>query len=258
MTPYFFGPAGKQLYGVYSPPEQHSASSRAVLLCYPGGLEYYRCHRAFTSLAAKLSHQGWHVLRFDYSGTGDSAGSADAVKVSEWLEDIKLALKELREVSGVKSASLVGLRLGASLAVALQGVRLDKLVLWDPVITGRSYLESLRRMQEKKLSCSYYPRKTMPRESCEEILGFQYPEQMISFLEELELGKQGKPAARSISVICSQDNPEYAELERLAQMWKCEFKTHRSPEVAAWEDYDSAHKALMVPQSLQFITNTLG
>ena len=40
------------------------------------------------------------MLRFDYRGTGDSFGELGEVTVSDWLEDIALAVREGREISG--------------------------------------------------------------------------------------------------------------------------------------------------------------
>ena len=67
-------------------------------------------------LLEQLAAQGWHVLRFDYFGTGDSAGEFDEADLTGWEADIEQALDELLDMAGARKVALVGLRLGATLA----------------------------------------------------------------------------------------------------------------------------------------------
>ena len=96
-------------------------------------------------LAARLAEAGFHVLRFDYFGTGDSGGEAWDGSPDLWLEDTAAAVEELRDMAGVRTVSLVGMRLGAVLAARLAASRrdIDRLVLWDPVISGAEHLGRL-------------------------------------------------------------------------------------------------------------------
>lgn len=145
MNPLFFGSGAAPLYGVLHP-ARGTARRGGVLLCYPFGQEYMRAHRAFRQLALLLSGKGFHVLRFDYRGTGDSAGDLDeGVLAGGWLDDIDLAVEELRESAGVDDVSIVGLRLGALLAAEACRRRTDisRLVLWDPVVSGAEYESEL-------------------------------------------------------------------------------------------------------------------
>src|SRR5260370_27609992 len=64
-------------------------------------------------LAMALAERGQHVLRFDYRGTGDSFGELGKVTVADWLEDIALAVREGREISGSSMVRLLGVRAGA-------------------------------------------------------------------------------------------------------------------------------------------------
>jgi alpha/beta superfamily hydrolase len=115
MNPIFFGPSERQLYGVYHPP-RGAPRDLGVLLCYPAPQEYMRTHWAMRRLATLLSQRGFHVLRFDYYATGDSAGESSEAALGTWSRDIGLAASELRDVAGVGTVSAVGLRLGATLA----------------------------------------------------------------------------------------------------------------------------------------------
>ena len=134
MNPFFFGSSERPLYGSYEPPQGRELR-RGAVICNAVGLEYFRAHRACRSLARRISSAGAHVLRFDYLGTGDSGGEVDDLKVSDWTDSVEQAVDELRAMTGLAKVSLIGLRLGASLASRATEGRSDiaSLVLWDPV-----------------------------------------------------------------------------------------------------------------------------
>jgi alpha/beta superfamily hydrolase len=80
MTPLLFGSADAPLYGVHHAP-QAAPQRTGIVLCYPFGQEYMRAHRACRQLAMLLAKKGYHVLRFDYSGTGNSSGDVDSASL---------------------------------------------------------------------------------------------------------------------------------------------------------------------------------
>lgn len=144
MIPQFFGNIDAPLYGVYLPPKA-TPRNAGVVLCYPFGQEYMRAHRAYRQLALLLTKKGYHVLRFDYRGTGDSSGAMESVVAQDWVDDVGLAIHELREIASVSSISVIGLRLGALIAGAACAVRddVDRLILWDPILDGAEYEREL-------------------------------------------------------------------------------------------------------------------
>jgi len=144
MNPFYFGSSDAALYGVYNPPRGRPRPE-GVVLCYPFGMEYMRAHRAFRQLTNLLTRSGLHVLRFDYYGTGDSAGEGAEGSLPLWVENIGTAVEELKDTAGVTRVSLVGLRLGGLLAAraAMAGEPLDRVVLWDPVVDGAAYVREM-------------------------------------------------------------------------------------------------------------------
>ena len=146
MEPLFFGARDRQLYGVYHSPAGMQYSQQGVVLCYPHGQEYMRTHRAFRQLAMLLAESGYHVLRFDYSGTGDSYGSQENMLFSEWLEDAAYAAEELQAISGINNLSVVGARLGSVVAANLAAkVSASKLVLWEPCSQPEELFDQIRK-----------------------------------------------------------------------------------------------------------------
>ena len=91
-----------------------------------------------------LNRAGFHVLRFDYSCTGDSAGEGRDARIADWLDDVTWAIEELQDTAMVDTVSVVGLRWGATLAALATRGRddVDRLVLWDPVVSGSAYLDA--------------------------------------------------------------------------------------------------------------------
>lgn len=146
MNPFYFGSAQRRLFGLYTPARAGSARMRAVVLCHPWGQEYLRAHRAMRHVARLLSEAGFHVLQFDYFGTGDSAGEMTDADLIGWSHDIDMAVDELKDTTGVTRVTLIGLRLGATLAASVAVKRrndMDALVLWDPIVSGIDYLAEL-------------------------------------------------------------------------------------------------------------------
>lgn len=143
--PFYFG-AESALFGFF-----HAAGGparRAVLLCPPLGQDQIRCHRLYRQLANALAGEGIPALRFDYYGTGDSAGQSADVDLDRCIADVVTAADELRRRSGAQRIIAFGARLGGSLAVAsAQAARFTGLVTWDPVFDGGAHVSRLDAMQ---------------------------------------------------------------------------------------------------------------
>jgi uncharacterized protein len=146
MTPLYFGTGQRRLFGVLDPAQKRSSQAQAAVICYPWGPEYIFAHRALRYLSSQLAERGVNVLRFDYYGSGDSAGDDSEMRLSGSREDIVAAIEELKDICDARTVALIGLRLGASLAAQIAaGQRKDiaALVLWDPAVSGSEHLEVL-------------------------------------------------------------------------------------------------------------------
>jgi pimeloyl-ACP methyl ester carboxylesterase len=138
----------------------HTARDRAdvdhgVVICAPLGFEQLHANRSLRHLADALAAQGVPTLRFDWHGTADSAGSdADRSRRTTWHANVRDAVAWLRTTLGCKSVSVVGLRLGAMLAVealgpeALENGDCENLVLWSPAVCGKSYMRQMQTIEQ--------------------------------------------------------------------------------------------------------------
>lgn len=200
MRPYFFGPPGQQLFGIYNPPRHPESASHGVVIAYPWGHEYTNSLRVFKVLANRLAEMGYHVLRFDYFGTGDSAGAAEAFSLRRSREDLERAIAELRNGYGVETLSLVGLRLGASIAALVggQGGAVHRMILWEPIASGPDYIDYLRRLHAAYLEREF---GHTTRDTGGEILGCPFREELADELRSLDLRSIEETPADEIVVM---------------------------------------------------------
>ena len=92
-------------------------------------------------LATKLSQAGFHTLRFDYFGTGDSAGDLIDADLTGWEGNAESAIEGLKDIAGAPRVTLVGMRIGATVAAraaARLADEIEALVLWDPSSRARN------------------------------------------------------------------------------------------------------------------------
>jgi pimeloyl-ACP methyl ester carboxylesterase len=148
-TPLYFGTTGEPLFGWWHAPAG-TALDTAVLLCPSYGREEVSGHRTLRRLAEQLSAVGFPVLRFDYLGTGDSAGDErEGDQTAAWLRSVHAALDELKRRAVGRQLAVIGLRLGALLAAQAASQREDvsALVTLAAVTSGRGFVREQKALQ---------------------------------------------------------------------------------------------------------------
>jgi pimeloyl-ACP methyl ester carboxylesterase len=165
-------------------------------------------------LANMLAAAGRDTLRFDYFGTGDSAGNMVDADLVGWEGDIEAAIDEVRDTSGASRVTLLGLRLGGALAarVAVRRPRdVEALVLWDPVISGRQYLEELHALEASVAAATPVPRAGESGGG-HEVLGFPLTRKLAAEIEAFDLlALEAKLPSRTL-ILMSSPSPLYDDL----------------------------------------------
>ena len=139
--------------------------TKGVVLCPAFGHENMIAHRGWRRLAEQLAARGFSVLRFDYPGTGDSAGSeTDPDRLAAWRASIADAVRHLRQTTGTGSVILVGLRLGGTLALlAAEAIdEVDGIACLAPVLSGRSHVRELSLLAKTWRAINLLPENTQP------------------------------------------------------------------------------------------------
>jgi pimeloyl-ACP methyl ester carboxylesterase len=146
MNPLYLGTNERRIFGIYEPAGPQANRARAAVLCNPWGSEYVYAHRSLRQLAIKLAACGYHTLRFDFFGTGDSGGDMSEADLAGWEADAVSAIEGIKDIAGTARVAVIGLRLGANIAAAVAARfadQIDALVMWDPIVSGEDYLHAL-------------------------------------------------------------------------------------------------------------------
>jgi pimeloyl-ACP methyl ester carboxylesterase len=174
------GSSHRRLFAIHEPAVEGSHRNRAVVLAQPWSIEYVNAHRAMRHLAGRLAHSGFHTLRFDYYGTGDSAGQESEADFAGCEADLESAMEALADIAGTTKVTLLGLRAGANIAAnaaARRGADIEALVLWDPILSG-----DVQRLP---------PPGTLPERSA---IFVTDTEQSLEQVRAMGFGTEGKPA----------------------------------------------------------------
>ncbi|MDD2759557.1 MAG: hydrolase 2, exosortase A system-associated [Methylomonas sp.] len=148
MRPFFLDSRTGPLFAVYWSPANQPINH--AILHVPAFAEEMNKSRRMVALQARaMAEQGYAVLVPDLFGTGDSRGDFGEASWAIWLQNIADAVAWLRE-QGALTITLWGLRLGGLLAmdfVSRHEDSIDRLMLWQPVLNGDTFVTQFLRLR---------------------------------------------------------------------------------------------------------------
>ena len=223
-----------------------------VLLCPPVGQTQVRTHRIYRQLAAGLAARGVCTLRFDYRGSGDSAGDSLALDWQQCLDDIRSAAAELRVRSGCATVAGFGAQLGGALALAAApAVGFSQLVLWDPVLDGMRYVAAMDALQEMlRLDPLHYARPRAKEEAAAQWLGFPVSPQWRAQLSAWH----ARPSRVPTLVIDSLPEPHTDNWGPLAEAGA---RVVAMRPATRWNDLHRLEHAILAPSLLPLVAGAL-
>lgn len=107
----FANQEGQMLHGILHVPAPGLARGVCVLLLSPGIKGRVGPHRLYLKIAARLTPLGFHVLRFDYHGLGDSEGELperlladmyNSIQAGRYVGDTISAMDWMQETFGIR------------------------------------------------------------------------------------------------------------------------------------------------------------
>ena len=140
---------GGDCFAIYRAPAHGNV--HATVLHLPAFGDEMNKARAMTARGARaFAASGCAVLQMDWFGCGDSAGDHADATLARWTDNAQHALAWLRSQHGDRATTwLWCLRAGALLVPALlqQAARDASLLLWQPLSSGKQYLNQLLRLK---------------------------------------------------------------------------------------------------------------
>jgi len=134
---------------LYHAPHPNKECRGVFIYVHPFGDEMNKSRRMVALQARAFATMGFGVLQMDLFGCGDSNGEFGKARWDIWKQDLEIAWSWL-ENRTTASISLWGLRLGALLALDFARSStniIDKIILWQPVISGELFLTQFLRLR---------------------------------------------------------------------------------------------------------------
>ena len=196
-----------------------------VVMVPPLGWEDVCTYRPLRAAAGVLAAAGIPVLRYDLPGTGDSAGGPrDEDLLESWIASVGAAADELRAATGVQDVAVMGVRLGAMIALAAvaQGVDVQDLILWGPQSTGRAYLRELRIFKNLEV-VEYATGESAPAQPVPglEAGGFLLTPATEAAIQKLDVSKLPPMPGRRVLLLSRDEVPPDAPLKKALESAGC-------------------------------------
>jgi exosortase A-associated hydrolase 2 len=144
--PFLLPAPGGGRFCLFHPPR--GPARGALLYLHPFADEMNKTRRLAAQQARALAARGIGVLLLDLHGCGDSGGDFVDARWETWRADVALGRDWLEQRLGLR-AGLWGARLGALLALdaAQAGPAPERLLLWQPVLSGAVALNQFLRLR---------------------------------------------------------------------------------------------------------------
>lgn len=177
-TSVTFGAEKDTLRGVLHEPERPNGVGIVFLHGWPGNR--IGPHRMFVTLARKLVAEGFHCLRIDFRGRGDSDGRAEDASIRSMIADTATAVDYLAARPAVKKLYLLGICSGGKVAIgaAASDPRLRGLVLWSAEAMGNLRTRAARTHKSMSALRTYL-KKLTSLETWKKILTFRVNTRMV-------------------------------------------------------------------------------
>ncbi|MEO6031595.1 MAG: alpha/beta hydrolase, partial [Burkholderiaceae bacterium] len=203
----YFGPASRQCFGWLHESTLTPQHPMGLVICSPFGAEDLCAHRSLRHMAIATANLGVPALRFDYHGSGDSAGAEEQHDhPSAWVRSIHDAIELLRAQTGVQRVCVFGLRLGAMLGALAAATRGDvcAFVALAPVVSGRAWLRELRLQAEVAAAQGTSVENVRPPIEC---AGFTVTPDAQDELIRIDLRRIGVAPAATVLLLDRDDLP---------------------------------------------------
>jgi amino acid adenylation domain-containing protein len=235
----YFGDAPRRLFGMHHA-SADARAGRPLLVPAPLLQEGVVCQRALWTVCDALAASGGQALRFDWYGSGESAGDSAELTLEGMASDLARAQAFIGgdpRILALRSASLPVLH-----AALARGQAVD-LVLWDPCLSGARLLARWRGQHRVQLTAAgRYLREGRAPVAADELLGFDLSPGLPAALEALDFRQAVLPAGSRVTVVTWAEAMDGAEAFVAAQREAGLEATHVVLQASDMPDWDDASR----------------
>jgi exosortase A-associated hydrolase 2 len=250
--PFFLKVDSGERFCLYHRPRPETACRGALIYVHPFGDEMNKSRRMAAIQARALAATGCAVLQIDLFGCGDSSGEFREARWNIWKQDLAAARNWLETRLDVP-ISLWGLRLGALLALDFANDRtdsFDKIILWQPVINGESFLTQFLRLRlanemlsgdnsTPKGSGTHAMRSTLANGETLEVAGYELAPELAAAIDSLKAAELviTRNPVHWFEIVAEPDRPMTAAGARVVSGWKqdgVDLHVHLVPGLPFW------------------------
>lgn len=262
-TPGFLTAAdGTPLHGIYHAP---AGEAKGVCVIAPPLFEERKsAYGGLTLLARALAERGFGAFRFDFRGSGESGGDAGQRRWNHLVEDLKTAGDAARQLAKDVPVTLIGTRLGGTLALAhSSAVNAKAVVAIAPVLKGATEVRlwRLRSKMRAELSGKENEQTNAPSTTKGEILDLDGFPVAKSFFEDLKpvdlLGASQQAAIPTLVIQVSHREKASGEYERLQEQLGAPARLACIRALPFWERVDDADVSGIAECVLEFVTQLI-
>ncbi len=149
--------SGASIFGILTEPGIGERRRRSVILLNTGTDSHMGVSRTYVMLARSWARRGYHVLRMDLTGIGDSGAAPgqalDVVYSPTALDDVRAAVEFMRSQVGSNTITLAGVCSGAyhSLRAAAASLPVNQILMINPLTYFWEHGATLDQLQSAEI-----------------------------------------------------------------------------------------------------------
>ncbi len=231
--------------------------------------EMNRCRHLVAEQARRFATAGYSCLILDLYGTGDSEGELVDASWSGWQADALAGIRWCQQQYSIPTV-LWGLRLGALLAMDLAATyegQFTKLLLWQPVTNGKTYLTQILRARIAYLAGNSLPAETtdemrlaLQNGEKVEVAGYVLGGKLVGKIDEMTATSLTALSGASIDWLQQTsrlDEPPSAAVQKVVDQFVLQGNTvaltlFQSPQIWQLSERADCHQLLEKTSALHF------